>query len=286
MERKIPKFHIKRQIPQILKLMNKSYTSVNSLFESLAQTAVTSVAMSPISTYDNIIEGKNIIIVVGLPACGKSTISNMLTEYLNAYTTYKCKIFNCGRVRRKTSEFHNHEFFDPNNEIFKLKREMIAMVTLNNLINELNDGTINVGILDATNTTIERRNNVVNLIHQRLGEDLDNLIILDIQCNNAKLVEYNIVSKTTNDDYKNQDFDKSIQDFSMRLENYRRAYQPITQQELEMYKELSSYIVVENGGGCKFNNYTKNEFVRIMNEYFEGYSKYESVLYRKKVLGK
>lgn len=259
---------------------------MNSLFDSQSpNTAMTSVAMSPISTYDNILEGKNIILVSGLPASGKSTIAGMLTEYLNAYTTYKCKIFNCGKVRRKTTEMHNYEFFDPNNEIFKLKREMIAMDTLNNLINELNEGQINVGILDATNSTIERRNNLVRMINQRLGEDLDNLIILDIQCNNAKLVEYNVVGKTTNEDYKNEDFAKSIEDFSRRLENYTKAYEPIEKEELDSYKGLSSYILVENGGECHYQNYKKNEFVNVINEYFTGYFKYESVLYRKRVLG-
>lgn len=224
---------------------------------------------------------KNIILLTGLPATGKSTISKQLTEYLNTSTNLKTKIFNCGDKRRQTfKKFNNYEFFDPNNEISKMKRDLIAIESLNLIIKELNND-LNIGILDATNTTVERRSNLINLINNTIK--LDNLIILDIQCNNEKLINYNIQAKTNNDDYKNCDFKKSIEDFTKRLENYRKAYQPITDEELDNY-DISSYIMVKNAGEeFHLKNFKNSLLIKTLNDFFNDYSHNETKRYFAKV---
>ncbi|CAH6721794.1 6-phosphofructo-2-kinase 2 [[Candida] jaroonii] len=231
--------------------------------------------------YSHQSQSKNIILLTGLPATGKSTISKQLTEYLNSSTNLKTKIFNCGDKRRQTfKKFNNYEFFDPNNEISKMKRDLIAIESLNLIISELNND-LNIGILDATNTTIERRSNLINLINKTIK--LDNLIILDIQCNNEKLINYNIQAKTNNDDYKNCEFKKSIEDFTKRLQNYQKAYQPITDDELNNY-DISSYIMIENAGeNFHFKNFTHSLLITILNDFFNEYSQTETKRYFAKV---
>lgn len=273
-----------------------STTSMNSLFDTTETRTPISVALSPDTSINHLndIHSKNIIILVGLPATGKSTISDLLMNYLNHYTRYKTKIFNCGKVRRQTlnsndlKPFHDYQCFDPNNQLFKFKREFIAMQSLNNIIDELNDNNINVGILDATNTTLERRSNLVKFIKEKTINDefkLNNLIILDVKCNNLQMIKYNIHAKTKNDDYRNYDIQKAIDDFTKRLDNYEKAYEPITDDELIQYQGvLSSYMLMENGGiDYRFNNYIKSDLVNIINDYIISYSNYEAKIYHEKV---
>ena len=57
------------------------------------------------------------IVMVGLPARGKSTIANRLKENLTKYGV-KTGIFNNGDLRRKLTgiESSRPEFYDPNNQ--------------------------------------------------------------------------------------------------------------------------------------------------------------------------
>lgn len=274
-------------------------SSVGGYYSSSNNNSITSSSNNLVSS------GKNIIILVGLPATGKSTISKQLTTYMNRFTNYKTKIYNCGKVRREILNdinqndsdsfeqqkstpkgFHSYEFFDPNNEVFKFKRELIAMQSLNKIIDDLHCNTINLGVLDATNTTQERRTNLIRLIQNKIDSQelvLNNLIILDIQCNDEVLIKYNINAKTNNEDYRNYDVNKSIEDFTKRLENYNKAYQPITSEELMTYK-LSSYILIQNGGELyNFQNFTKSDLIAILERFFINYSNYDTKLYHQKV---
>ena len=56
------------------------------------------------------------LVMVGLPARGKSFISKKLCRYLN-WMGYTSKVFNLGNYRRENlGAFHTHEFFDPDNQ--------------------------------------------------------------------------------------------------------------------------------------------------------------------------
>lgn len=76
---------------------------------------------------------------------------------------------------------HSASFFDPDNTEAAELREQLAMETLDELLDYLLDQNGSVGIFDATNSTLERRKNIMNKIRQRAGPELG-VLFLESQC--------------------------------------------------------------------------------------------------------
>ena len=165
------------------------------------------------------VAAKLVIIMVGLPARGKSYITKKIQRYLS-WQQHNCRIFNVGNRRRvaaglahptqppspksadldppvqaasillngvpapalaepTTLDLNDAEhgssepmdqsakFFDPNNEKAAKLREQVAMETLDELLDYLLSQGGSVGILDATNSTIQRRRLLVDRIKAR-----------------------------------------------------------------------------------------------------------------------
>lgn len=189
---------------------------------------------------DRDVSAKLVIIMVGLPARGKSYITKKITRYLS-WQQHNTKIFNVGNRRRVAAgkqasnsptgadkatgvdgrlqaatvrlngvaapavdeptaldlndnppsektvqdttsnppgadQTEGHEvnnidqsasFFDPKNSTARAMREKVAMDTLDELLDYLVNGNGAVGILDATNSTIHRRDLLVSKIRER-----------------------------------------------------------------------------------------------------------------------
>lgn len=176
---------------------------------------------------------KLIIVMVGLPATGKSFITNKLSRYLN-YLMYYCKVFNVGNTRRQYSKEHAlHEqdssFFDPHNVEYKKLRDKWALDTLDELLDYLLEGMGSVAIFDATNSTKVRRKAVLDKIKARNPQL--KVLFLESICTNRALVERNVRLKIFGPDYKGKDPEKSLKDFKDRLSNYLTAYEPIDDDE-------------------------------------------------------
>lgn len=211
------------------------------------------------------VEAKLVIVMVGLPARGKSYVTNKLCRYLN-WQQHGTKIFNVGNKRRSTTKKDEEskgpladnehdikpnvdqkdgstaspvrknqtsqpaEFFSPDNpESFGL-REQWAMDTLEDLLDYVLEGPGSVGILDATNTTIARRRNVLDRIKERSGGRLK-VLFLESICSNSAIIEANIRMKLSGPDYKDVDTDVAIKDFVSRMHNYEKVYQTIGPEE-------------------------------------------------------
>ncbi|CUS24001.1 LAQU0S13e01068g1_1 [Lachancea quebecensis] len=196
---------------------------------------------SPDGTISNKDPGSKLVIVmVGLPATGKSFITNKLSRFLN-YSMYYCKVFNVGNTRRQFAKEHNLQdqdsnFFDPNNPESKKLREKWAMDTLDQLLDYLLDGPGSVGIFDATNSTKNRRKKVLEKIHSRNTQI--KVLFLESVCSDKATVEKNIQLKLFGPDYKGKDPETSLQDFKERLSNYVRAYQPVEDDEDLQYIKM------------------------------------------------
>ncbi|EDO16719.1 hypothetical protein Kpol_1003p24 [Vanderwaltozyma polyspora DSM 70294] len=183
---------------------------------------------------------KLIIIMVGLPATGKSFIANKLSRYLN-YSMYDCKAFNVGNTRRKYAKDHGLEdqdskFFDPTNQKFSDLRDQWALDTLSELLDYLLDGNGCVAIFDATNTTKVRRKLVVERIRER-SEHIG-ILFLETICSDNKVIEENVRLKLFGPDYKGKNPEKSLKDFKKRLLNYNKAYEPLEDHENIPYVKM------------------------------------------------
>lgn len=183
---------------------------------------------------------KLVIVMVGLPATGKSFITNKLSRYLN-YALYCCKVFNVGNTRRRYVKEHNltnqdSSFFDPSNADSGKLRDKWALDTLNELLDYLLDGKGSVGIFDATNTTKSRRKKVLGQIRKR-SSDIK-VLFLESVCTNRCVVENNIKLKLFGPDYKGKDPEQSLIDFKERLSNYLKAYEPIEDKENIQYIKM------------------------------------------------
>jgi 6-phosphofructo-2-kinase len=185
---------------------------------------------------------KLVVIMVGLPARGKSYITKKIQRYLS-WQQHECRIFNVGNRRRvaagastgpaatppksprnslparfvtgiidaPTQAAHillngidpleeqtrltklpsadtmeqSAEFFDPSNEKASRIREQVAMSTLDELLDFLLNQGGSVGILDATNSTLERRKLLFKHIKER--EPKLGILFIESVCEDAKV---------------------------------------------------------------------------------------------------
>ncbi|KAI0399552.1 6-phosphofructo-2-kinase-domain-containing protein [Xylaria palmicola] len=176
---------------------------------------------------------KLVIVMVGLPATGKSYLAKKLTRYLN-WLQHKTKVFNVGDRRREAASspaaaplsLSASTFFDPSSPQCVSLRDQLAISTLDELLDWLLDNGGNIGILDATNSTRARRQLVLDHIRQRCGEDLK-VLFLESRCSDPAVREANIRLKLSGPDYADKDPDESLADFRHRIAHYEKAYEPL-----------------------------------------------------------
>lgn len=163
------------------------------------------------------------ILLVGLPARGKTYISRKVARYL-AWLGYDTQVFNVGNYRReRVGAKLSHEFFDPDNAETEHQRMEIAMEALEDLIAWLTAGG-EVAIYDATNSTQHRRARV----RQRCEEAGVQVLFIESVCNDESIIDANVrETKLTSPDYEGMDPDRAVADFKQRIHHYERAYEPV-----------------------------------------------------------
>ena len=114
-------------------------------------------------------------------------------------------------------------FFDPQNQRAVKMREQVALESLDELLNYIMEEGGSVGILDATNSTMERRKAIVDHIRARAGPELG-VLFLESSCVDQELLEANMRLKLSGPDYKGQDPVKALDDFKKRVALYEKSY--------------------------------------------------------------
>ncbi|KAM4060555.1 6-phosphofructo-2-kinase domain-containing protein [Hirsutella rhossiliensis] len=230
------------------------------------------------------VAAKLVIVMVGLPARGKSYITKKLQRYLS-WQQHESRIFNVGNRRRHAAgikvsaksrlapEPHcldppvqaatillngipaphaalsldraeptvlnldhapgdaqdeadqSAKFFDPKNAKASALREQVAMETLDELLDYLLNQGGAVGILDATNSTIKRRQHIVDRIRER--EPKLGILFIESICRDQNLLEANMRLKLSGPDYRDKDPHKSLEDFKNRVAAYASAYESL-----------------------------------------------------------
>ncbi|KAM0931278.1 hypothetical protein ACQ4PT_000348 [Festuca glaucescens] len=188
---------------------------------------------------------KLVIVLVGLPARGKTFTAAKLTRYLR-WLGHETKHFNVGKYRRlKHGTNQTADFFRGDNKEGVEARNEVAALAMEDMLSWMEEGG-QVGICDATNSTRNRRNMLM-----KMAEGKCKIIFVETICNDQDVLERNIRLKVQQSpDYAEQtDFEAGVRDFKERLAYYEKVYEPV---------EEGSYIkmidmVSGNGGQLQVN---------------------------------
>ncbi|KAN0105247.1 bifunctional 6-phosphofructo-2-kinase [Russula decolorans] len=240
-------------------------------FDESHQSKITSQATTPPrsvvgiggkGTKPDYSEAKIVLAMVGLPARGKSYLSNKLTRYLK-WLEYDVKVFNVGQLRRSRAkekreqsgvkEDHTASYFSHNNAEATRLREQLAADSLEMLIQWLRDGG-NVGIHDATNSTRERRAYIEQRVAKQEGMTL---IFLESICNDPATIAANVALKVSmgDPDYKDTSPADAKRDFLRRIKEYEAVYETITEPHLSYFKIIN---VGDQVTVCRIHGYLQS----------------------------
>ena len=139
---------------------------------------------------------------------GKSYISRRLSRFISFFYGAPTRIFNVGDYRRKqaNSAYQSADFFDPKNEVAMAQRQQAFEAALDDLKQWMSHTVTKrldrddlfvsgdfgaVAIFDATNTTRERREHIVNAVRP-IGAKV---IFIESICTDEEKVLENIMVK-------------------------------------------------------------------------------------------
>ncbi|XP_071275427.1 6-phosphofructo-2-kinase/fructose-2,6-bisphosphatase 1 isoform X4 [Agelaius tricolor] len=164
------------------------------------------------------------VILVGLPARGKTYISRKLTRYLNWIGT-PTRVFNVGEYRREAvPNYKNYEFFRHDNPEGVEIRRHCALAALKDVRTYLSSEEGQVAVFDATNTTRERR----EVILEFAKENGYKVLFVESICDDPTIIEENIKQvKLSSPDYRGRGQDEAVADFLQRIECYKATYEPL-----------------------------------------------------------
>eukprot|EP00808_Paulinella_micropora_P018513 g33826.t1 len=184
---------------------------------------------------DSMWRHKLVIVLVGLPARGKSYLGSKVVGFLK-WQGIQSKMFNCGSYRRELfkGEKQDAEFFathrdndkpDDNHGGGQTGLEEIAMAVLDHLLDWLATGG-EVAVFDATNSTYARRRAILAKCAQR-SPRLPILFVESI-CRNPEQLRLNLMQKVAHSpDYKDMSIEEALADLQKRIQNYESRNQEV-----------------------------------------------------------
>ncbi|XP_067934345.1 6-phosphofructo-2-kinase/fructose-2,6-bisphosphatase-like isoform X2 [Watersipora subatra] len=195
----------------------------------------------------NIVKNPVVIVLVGLPARGKTYIAKKMARYFN-WIGINTKVFNVGEYRRAaTYEYRDHEFFDPGNKKAMEIRRQCAVDALNDMTAWLDKESGEVALFDATNATRERRQMILDVCCP-LEADCSrqySVFFVESVCTNPEMIIENIKAvKVSGPDYDGMSSDQAAEDFLKRIAHYQGTYEPLCE---EYDKDLSFIKVYDQG---------------------------------------
>uniref|UniRef100_A0A8C3BF53 6-phosphofructo-2-kinase/fructose-2,6-biphosphatase 3 n=1 Tax=Cairina moschata TaxID=8855 RepID=A0A8C3BF53_CAIMO len=183
-----------------------------------------------------------VIVMVGLPARGKTYISKKLTRYLN-WIGVPTKVFNVGEYRREAvKHYSSYDFFRPDNEEAMKVRRQCALAALRDVKQYLTEEAGQIAVFDATNTTRERRGMILNFAK----ENGFKVFFIESVCNDPTVVATNVMEvKLSSPDYRDCNSTDAMEDFMKRINCYQASYQPLDPDDYD--RELSLIKVIDVG---------------------------------------
>ncbi|XP_047319534.1 6-phosphofructo-2-kinase/fructose-2,6-bisphosphatase [Impatiens glandulifera] len=238
--------------PRLAKSSSAANFSIDLNLDSEAKSAMPAAAgaVAAAAVADQMLGPKEdrhlAIVLVGLPARGKTFTAAKLTRYLR-WLGHDTKHFNVGKYRRlKHGTNQSADFFRADNPEGMEARNEVAALAMDDMIAWMQEGG-QVGIFDATNSTRQRRNMLMVMAAGKCK-----IIFLETLCNDHRLIERNIRLKIQQSpDYAEEpDYEAGYQDFKKRLDNYEKVYEPVEEGSyIKMIDKVSGH-----GGQIQVNN--------------------------------
>lgn len=183
-----------------------------------------------------------VIVMVGLPARGKTYISKKLTRYLN-WSGVPTKVFNVGEYRREAvKDFSSFDFFRADNQEAMKVRRHCALAALADVKSYLTEEGGQIAVFDATNTTRDRRAMIVDFAK----ENDFKVFFIESVCDDPSVVASNVMEvKLSSPDYKGCSSKEALDDFMKRINCYKNMYEPLDPDNHD--RDLSMIIVIDVG---------------------------------------
>lgn len=167
---------------------------------------------------------KLVIVLVGLPARGKSTMARKIARTLEL-DDLKVRVFNNGELRRRLSHGNSSspKFFSPQNPQGVQFREKCDRLNLDRAKSFLQEEG-NIAIIDASNVVRQRR--------KLIEETMAGRPILFLECMNAdeEALETNLERKASLKEFAHLSQQEAIDSFSKRIAYYESIYEPLQEQ--------------------------------------------------------
>lgn len=146
--------------------------------------------------------------------------NNHIAQRYLQWLSIPAQTFNVGNYRRNDAPQPKADFFDINNSEGERTRRAAAEAAVADMLDWFRSGGV-VGILDATNSTQERRKWVLETCNEHGVE----VLFVESKCDDEELIMANIRDvKTTSPDYRGQDPETAALDFRNRIRNYEKVY--------------------------------------------------------------
>jgi hypothetical protein len=176
-----------------------------------------------------------LLVLVGLPARGKSYAAHKLSAYLS-WRGVQCQTFNVGSQRRKQATgLQTSAFFSDTNRDAMLLRDRIALEVLCQALAWLRGTGGGVAILDATNTTAARRRKVLDTIHAEsaaLSVAPPQCVFLEMITTDPDVLHENMLQKVTHSpDFRGMPLDEALADLQSRIAAYERVYEHVDEEK-------------------------------------------------------
>ncbi|ODV87601.1 hypothetical protein CANARDRAFT_6125 [[Candida] arabinofermentans NRRL YB-2248] len=173
------------------------------------------------------------VVMVGLPARGKSFISQKIVRYLS-WLSIATRSFSVSSYRREEYKLQpTADFFDPANIDGLHIREQATDDALKNIIKWMNEENGCVAILDGSNVTKQKRQLVCQVLKNHKIEP----IFLESFCDDETMVNSMMLDiNATSPDYTGKSSKYATEDLLTKINYYKKYYEPM---DLADEKDLS-----------------------------------------------
>ncbi|XP_014285658.1 6-phosphofructo-2-kinase/fructose-2,6-bisphosphatase [Halyomorpha halys] len=183
-----------------------------------------------------------VVVLVGLPARGKTVLAHKLERYLN-WNGHQTRVFSVSSYRKKHESqlFKSRDIMCPVDSKTAEIRNSYIHEAINDTQRWLNVGG-DIAILDGTHPTFEIR----QLLHDFFVKQLSYKILF-IECilDDTNLIQENIKETAQlSEDYSHMEFKKAVNEINEKINMFSSVYKPICPRTEASY----SYIKFNNAG--------------------------------------